>query len=125
VRYHFPTKADLMATVTDRYALRLLDALGKPAAGAASTRAKTASPADAHIAACCQDTSTSLGAVPGSVVSQLSNPVFRNIRDFCRQLLAWTIQALRDRTGSLTAALVIFLLQAPWCWPSQPKPMHR
>lgn len=111
VHYHFPTKADLMTAVTDRYAARFLDALGDPAPGTASTRAKMEGLADAYIAAYRQDTSTCLCAVLGSVVSQLPDPAARNVQDFYRQLLAWVEQALGEKKGLLSAPLIISLLQ--------------
>ncbi len=69
VHYHFPTKADLSAGVTSRYAQRFLDALGPPDAPGEAAKSRLQRLGDAYVAAYRMDSSTCLCSVLGSVVS--------------------------------------------------------
>ena len=111
VHYHFPTKADLGAEVTRRYATRFIDELGPAYDPAETSRDRMQRLADGYIAAYKRDTSTCLCAVLGSVVTHLPDGTSKEVRDFYTRLQSWVKEALSGSETSLTPSVVVGTLQ--------------
>ncbi|KUJ81362.1 TetR/AcrR family transcriptional regulator [Ruegeria profundi] len=111
VHYHFPTKADLGAEVTKRYAESFIDGLGSPTDPSESAASRIGRLADAYIGSYRVESSTCLCAVLGSVVSHLPDETSNEVRTFYDRLGAWSATALEGSTTVLTPNLLISLLQ--------------
>lgn len=111
IHYHFPTKADLGAEVTRRYATRFLEALGPADDPAETSSDRMRRLADGYIAAYKRDTSTCLCAVLGSVVTHLPDGTSAEVRDFYARLQSWVEDALSQSQISLTPSVVVGTLQ--------------
>lgn len=111
VHYHFPTKADLGARVTKRYAERFLEALGEPDDASETTKDRIRRLAEGYIAAYRQDSSTCLCAVLGSVVSHVPDETAKEVQLFYEDLSEWVATALAGANTPLKPNLIIGMLQ--------------
>ncbi len=111
VHYHFPTKGDLGAEVTRRYADRFIEALGSPEDPSDTPADRMTRLAGGYLDAYRADASTCLCAVLGSVVTHLPDGISTELRTFYDRLRAWVAAALADAETSLTPSLVVGTLQ--------------
>ena len=111
IHYHFPTKADLGAEVTNRYADRFIDALGAPDDPSETASERVSRLADGYIEAYRVESSTCLCAVLGSVVTHLPEGTFDQVRAFYNRLRDWLRKAMAGQKTTLTPNLVIGTLQ--------------
>lgn len=111
VHYHFPSKADLGAEVTRRYAERFIASLGAPDDPSDTAADRIARLAEGYIAAYRAETSTCLCAVLGSVVTHLPEGTSEQVRAFYDRLRDWLRKALAGQKTTLTPNLVIGTLQ--------------
>lgn len=111
VHYHFPTKQDLTAAVTERYAARFLQALGNPSDPDERPLDRLSRLADAYALAYQRDMSTCLCAVLGSVSPALPDATQTVVAAFYDDLTAWTSKAMEGAAHPLSPELVVSLLQ--------------
>lgn len=111
VHYHFPTKQDLTAAVTHRYATRFLASLGRPDDPSESPMPRIQRLADAYISAFEKDASTCLCTVLGSVTSTLPDAAQQEIATFFASLEQWTACAMAGHAHPLPPNMVVALLQ--------------
>lgn len=111
VHYHFPTKADLGAEVTKRYAETFIAGLGSPTDPGESAAVRVGRLSDAYIKGYRTEASTCLCAVLGSVVTHLPDETSVEVRCFYDGLSEWVAAALNGSTTVLTPSLLISMLQ--------------
>lgn len=96
VHYHFPQKADLGRAVVDRYADRLLLALGAPDDPAENVGDRLGRLVGTYKAALADRGLPCLCAVLGAAAQDLPEPVLDSVEAFYGRLLAWAGTALAD-----------------------------
>ena len=111
VHYHFPTKANLGAEVTRRYATRFIEALGSASDPSETSSDRMRRLADGYIEAYKEDTSTCLCAVLGSVVNHLPDETSKEVRGYYAQLQEWVRTALSQSDTALAPNVVVGTLQ--------------
>lgn len=108
VHYHFPTKSDMGAAATERYAARFLDALGSPDRfeGAPATALQVYAAAYRH--ALTVERRLCLCAILGAESDGLPDPVAAAARRFFERNLSWLSAALGgdDSAQSLAPAVL-------------------
>ncbi|MFY0680689.1 MAG: TetR/AcrR family transcriptional regulator [Thalassovita sp.] len=111
VHYHFATKGDLSAAVTQRYSDRFIEVLGSASAPQETAKDRIARLAAAYIASYQVNSSICLCAALGSVASHLPPETAQGVKGFYHRLIAWTETAMQGQDYSLTPALILSLLQ--------------
>lgn len=111
VHYHFPTKADLGAEVTRRYAQRFVASLGAPDDPSDNAKLRMERLADGYVSAYRTDGSTCLCAVLGAVASHLPEATSQQVRLFYSDLHTWLRKSLAGQKTTLTPNIVIGVLQ--------------
>lgn len=94
VHYHFPTKADIGAAVTERYTDRFLKQLGDPGRFKGDPREAVALYVNAFRETLVRDDKLCLCAVLGAEIGGLPLEVGGNTRTFFDRNLAWLKKAL-------------------------------
>ena len=111
VHYHFPTKADLTAGVTQRYADRFIASLGPQDDPTETANDRIARLSAAYVQAYAQDRSVCLCAVLGAVMTHLPHGTSTEIKSFYDRLIEWITTAMREADGAMAPGLVVSLLQ--------------
>lgn len=108
VHYHFPTKADLVAAVMDRYRTDFLAALGDASrltsAEAVERLAGLFRAAAAHEQAC-------LCAALGVTASAVPDQVRRSVAAFAEHLMIWLDAANKEDGAKFNSSVVLALLE--------------
>jgi len=118
VHYHFPQKADLGRAVVDRYADRLLEALGDADDPSENAEIRLRRLVGTYKAALAEMGLPCLCAVLGAAAQDLPEPVVEAVDAFYGRLLDWARTALADcraaddRTGQGLADLPAFVVSA-------------
>tara|TARA_R100000935_G_scaffold51616_2_gene78340 strand:+ start:1103 stop:1648 length:546 start_codon:yes stop_codon:yes gene_type:complete len=111
IHYYFPTKAELGAEVTSRYANRFIDSLGAPDDPSETASDRLLRLADGYIEAYRVESSTCLCAVLGSIATHLPEGTSDAVRAFYNRLRDWLSKALAGNKTTLTPNLVVALFQ--------------
>lgn len=112
VHYHFPQKTDLGQAVVERYADRVLAALGAADNPAESPETRLQRLIGVYENGLKQDDAVCLCAILGAAIKDLPDEVADTVRSFYRQLLGWTEQALEHGpTSAIQASRIISALQ--------------
>lgn len=111
VHYHFPTKADLSAEVTKRYADRFIKDLGHPNDPGETPKARIRRLADAYLSAYRKDGSTCLCVVLGSVTARLPDGTSQEVQEFYANLITWVETAVSETDSSWPTNVIVSLLQ--------------
>jgi len=111
VHYHFPTKGDLSAAVTRRYADRFLQTLGRPDDPTKTVRQRMERLARAYGAAYREDSATCLCAVLGAIMPYLPEETGHEVRRFFERLRDWVEVALGPSDAAMTPDIIVSVLQ--------------
>ncbi|MGI9332283.1 MAG: TetR/AcrR family transcriptional regulator [Gammaproteobacteria bacterium] len=115
VHHHFPRKAALGEAVVNRYAHRLVDALGAPDDPGAAPKARVEKLCSVYRRALVDEDAVCLCCVLGAEGRDLPAPVAAAVENFYLRLLDWTQIALesgrKGRARAPAAAEVVSTLQ--------------
>ena len=97
VHYHFPTKADLGAAITQRYADRFLEDLGDPEDPNRSADQLLDRFVDAYRKSVATEDLMCLCGMLGAEIAKLPDPVALNVRKFFERNVAWIATVFRRK----------------------------
>lgn len=105
VHYHFPQKASLGEAVVNRYASRLIDALGAPDDPNESPKQRLTRLCDVYRSALMEDNAVCLCCVLGAESQDVPEPVATAVKMFFVRVLDWTQTALEHGSAATSSGL--------------------